>query len=855
MSFKADQPHSYIFAEGVMADLIRLFNWEQTPLGSFAAWPPPLLAMVNQILDSSFPMFIWWGSEMTQFYNDAYLQILGKDEKSKHPHALGQKGEECWPEIWPVISPLLKGVLETSRPVYLEDQLIPIYRHGKLDDVYWTFSYSLIREIDGSAGGILVVCTETTEKIRSQQENAAINEELGAANEQLSTTNEQLNQSQQTLQELNHHLEHRVELRTRELQKSQRRLAAVISEVPAGLAILSGKKMVLEMANAYMLDLWDKDIQAIGKALLDFLPELKDQPFPAILEEVCTTGQPYFAKETAVTLNRAGREEIVYMDFSYTPLKDSSGNPNGILVLAEDVSERTLSRQREQQLTEDLTASNEELMATVEDLAAAEQRLQATVGQLEESEGRFQHLVKEAPTGIIVLSGAEMKVEIVNDGYAKLIGRKAEELMHRRLFDVIPEAEANFRPLMDNIRLTGTPLYLFDHPYAVYADGREIQGYLNLVYQPYREPNGSITGVMVLCQDVTEQVELRSKAQQVEERARLAMAAAGLGTFDLDMETGEIITSPRLDEIMGVTPPATYKDYISTFHPEDLPIRELANQEAVETGKLHYVARIIRKDDIRWGQVEGQVFFNKQGKAIRLVGSLQDISEQKLAQQQKDDFISIASHELKTPITSLKASLQLIDRMKDKPASEAMPRLIQQARKSIQRVSTLVEDLLNVTRFQQGQISLHRTTFVISELLSAVTNPISIAGTYHVKIVGDLILQVYADENRIEQVLINLISNAEKYAPESKDIVLRIDKMGQQAKVSVTDQGPGIPKDKIAHLFDRFFRVDASGYQASGFGLGLYICAEIIKRHGGEIGVESELGKGSTFWFTLPLSE
>jgi PAS domain S-box-containing protein len=802
--------------------------------------------MVNQILDSSVPMFIWWGSSMIQFYNDAYLEILGADENSKHPKALGQKGEECWPEIWPVISPLLDGVLKTASPVYLEDQLIPIYRHGRLDDVYWTFSYNLIRNCDGSAGGILVVCSETTDKIRFQQENAAINEELSA-------TNNELSQSQHNLQELNHQLEHRVELRTRELQKAQRRLATVVGEVPAGLAILSGKNMVLEMANSYMLGLWDKNEQAIGKALLDFLPELRDQPFPVILEEVYTTGKTYIATETPVALNRGGKDDIVYMDFSYTPLKDVSGNPNGILVLAEDVSERTLSRQREQQLTEKLTASNEELRDTVKELADIQHKMEAIIRQLKESEGRFQQLIKDAPTGIIVLRGEDMMVEIVNDGYARLIGRKAEEVLHRPLFEVIPEAEAEFRSLIQNIWLTGQPCYLYDHPYIVYAGEKEIQGYLNLVYQPYREPDGSITGVMVLCQDVTEEVASRLKAQQAEERARLAMAAAGLGTFDLNIETGELVTSKRLDEILGVTPPASPEYYFSAFHPEDRTLREQADLESLKTGKLHYVARIVKEGEIRWGQVEGQVFFDKNHQPIRLVGSLQDITEQKLAQQQKDDFISIASHELKTPITSLKASLQLIDRIKDKPAGEAMPKLIQQARKSIQRVSTLVDDLLNVTRFQQGQMALHKTTFVISQLLNAITNPISITGKHQIRIVGDMALSIYADENRIDQVVTNLINNAVKYAPESKEILLSIENIGLHAKVSVKDQGPGIPEEKTAHLFDRFYRVDAAGYQASGFGLGLYISSEIIKRHGGDIGVNSELGKGSTFWFTLPL--
>ena len=115
-------------------------------------------------------------------------------------------------------------------------------------------------------------------------------------------------------------------------------------------------------------------------------------------------------------------------------------------------------------------------------------------------------------------------------------------------------------------------------------------------------------------------------------------------------------------------------------------------------------------------------------------------------------------------------------------------------------------------------------------------------------------LQVYADAERVNQVVINFVNNAIKYAPESKEIKINIEKVTDMAKVSVSDKGPGISADKLTHLFDRYYRVDTSGVQYSGLGLGLYISAEIIKKHNGQIGVDSELGKGSTFWFTLPLS-
>lgn len=254
-----------------------------------------------------------------------------------------------------------------------------------------------------------------------------------------------------------------------------------------------------------------------------------------------------------------------------------------------------------------------------------------------------------------------------------------------------------------------------------------------------------------------------------------------------------------------------------------------------------------------WMLAKGHPRFKPDGSFAGYISTCVDITEQKELEQRKDDFITIASHELKTPLTSLKASLQLMDKIKHDPSNAMMPKLIMQSRKSIQRVSALVDDLLNVRRLQQGEMQLDRSHFILSQLLNACANPIAITGSHKISITGNLELEIFADEHRIDQVVTNLLSNAVKYAPDSGEIRLDIETTNSLVKVSVSDNGPGIPQDKIPHLFDRYFRVDASGFQASGLGLGLYISAEIIKKHGGEIGVSSEPGMGSTFWFTLPV--
>jgi signal transduction histidine kinase len=154
---------AFLNASGEMAERTRAFDWSSTSVGPIDRWPQSLRTSVSILLRSRFPMFIWWGEDHVQFYNDAYRPSLGNN--GKHPNALGQRGEDCWPEIWPVIYPLIRQVLDGGMATWSEDQLIPIYRNGQLEDVYWTFSYSAIIDEAGAIGGVLVVCYENTEKM------------------------------------------------------------------------------------------------------------------------------------------------------------------------------------------------------------------------------------------------------------------------------------------------------------------------------------------------------------------------------------------------------------------------------------------------------------------------------------------------------------------------------------------------------------------------------------------------------------------------------------------------------------------------------------------------------------------
>jgi PAS domain S-box-containing protein len=162
---------SRIIGGGEMADLIRAFDWGKTPVGPVESWSDTLVTTVNLLLASRHPMFLWWGPELIQFYNDGYRPSLRGD---KHPAAVGQRGIECWPEIWPIIGPQIEAVMRRGSSTWNTNQLVPINRNGKREEVFWTYSYSPVRDKDGTVQGTLVVCSETTEQVLSERRLRAL---------------------------------------------------------------------------------------------------------------------------------------------------------------------------------------------------------------------------------------------------------------------------------------------------------------------------------------------------------------------------------------------------------------------------------------------------------------------------------------------------------------------------------------------------------------------------------------------------------------------------------------------------------------------------------------------------------
>ena len=290
-------------------------------------------------------------------------------------------------------------------------------------------------------------------------------------------------------------------------------------------------------------------------------------------------------------------------------------------------------------------------------------------------------------------------------------------------------------------------------------------------------------------------------------------------------------------------------------HPDDLETSSKAWRCALQN-KHQYEQefRFKRNSDgaYRWHHAQAIPFKDEQGNITAWIGTCVDIDDQKKQLERKDEFIGVASHELKTPLTTLKGYLQLMGIQED--LSPSVKSYISKANISLTKLQRLVDELLDVSRIKAGKLEFSKHIFNLTELVDqCVENSRIMYPMYTIKKEFEEKIMVMGNEERIEQVFMNLINNAVKYSSESRDIVVRTERDDISAVVSVTDFGVGMSEPEQKFVFERFYRVNGSNLLTPGLGMGLYIASEIIKEHKGEIRVKSKLNKGSIFSFSLPL--
>lgn len=351
---------------------------------------------------------------------------------------------------------------------------------------------------------------------------------------------------------------------------------------------------------------------------------------------------------------------------------------------------------------------------------------------------------------------------------------------------------------------------------------------------------------------------LDEEVRGAHEQLRIAVHASGSGVWQLDLEQWIFSHSTQFMQLFGngnkpiTTPQALWR----CFHAGDAEQAKAAFEQAINSGRLDFQARILTENGrIRWLQFYGETQLDRSGTPVRLLGTVMDITARKELEQQKDEFISVASHELKTPLTSLKSYVQLAHMKSNERKDEEISGMLERAETQINKMTRMIRDFLNAAQSESGKMVLNRQEFFMDDLIREIIADLSVNRRRQQILLNDCQpVKVYADREKVEQVLGNLIGNAIKYSIGDEPVIITCSNVDKRVMVQVEDRGIGVSNEDKLHLFDRFFRSENPDSRTiSGFGIGLYVSAEIVRLHGGNIGVDSEIGKGSSFWFDIPV--
>ncbi|TDO22914.1 PAS domain S-box protein [Pedobacter duraquae] len=695
---------------------------------------------------------------------------------------------------------------------------------------------------------------------------------------------------------------------------SNEQLIEVFALTKTATAIHVGEDAVIQLANDAMLRIWGKDKSVIGKSLEDALPELRGQPFIEMFKRVWLEGLTISGTDTPATLEVDGVLTTFYFEFEYRAIKDAQGKTICVLHTAIDISDRILgleaikraeekelALEKEQALNEELASTNEELAAINEEFQQSQEnlhllnteleaRVEARVRELRETEERFRTMAEG--TDILIAVGDETGEAIYfNKAWEQLTGRPMQELLKIGWVDLIHSDDRDqfLSNFVDNFNKRAP----FSGEFRVMNHDGEYR-WLLASGPPRFFPDGSFAGYISSCIDITdrkkEEIEKQDLAeeliamneemtvsneellsanedliitrQQVEKAElglRLAIDAARLGAWQIDPATKHLTYNKMLAKLFGYegAEPMTYEQAIAQVTPEYRPIVTEAIEKAIANQgnyDVTYAQNRFNDGEVVWLRSLGRISQDDAGAYTIFSGFVMDITELKQDEQRKNDFIGMVSHELKTPLTSLNGYIQILQNKARKGEDTFTVNALEVAGKQVRKMTTMINGFLNISRLESGKIILNKSHFRLDELINASVKEMVLMDSSHsitYKIHEPI--TIVADYDKISSVISNLLSNAIKYSPNNKEIEISCAIVDNAAVVSVRDQGMGIAEKDMGHLFDRYYRVE-SNHTISGFGIGLYLSAEIVERHTGSIWAESEVDKGSTFYFSVPLA-
>jgi two-component system sensor histidine kinase VicK len=792
---------------------IRAFNWEETPLGNPSGWPACIRMSLSLCLNSNYPISLYCGPDYYLFYNDAYRFIAG----DKHPDIIGKPRREAWPEAWEEIKPQFDAVMSNGESIRKRDRRFLIRRFGFMEECYFDYTLSPITDDDGNICGIFNAVIETTYQVINERRNHLL-QQLSIQLHHFQTYEQGYNEAITLLEEFRH-------------------------DIP--------------FAMLYKYDDLT-DICLLTQAVGLNADQADRIPWP--LKEAVTTGVPVMVTEL--------QDQIADFDFGdmptvnlqalIIPIKQGDGSISGVFVAGLNTLVRL-----DESYNKFLESVASQIGAAINNGANFEREKQIS-DQIKYSEDQLQFVIDAAGLGIWDLDPVTNRFT-GNSRLKTWFGLLSEaEVDLAKALDVIVEPD---RPLVaaaireamtygsgGNYNVEYTIVNPLDPiPRIVRAKGKAL---FNAAHKVIR-----FSGTL---QDITTERKTLNALEGAYEQARLSKEAAQLGTFDMDLVKGTMDWDERCRLLFGISHhrKVSYEDdFLPGLHALDRErISKVIDRtfiKAESNGDYDVEYRTVGVEDqqLRWVRAKGKVFFNENDEPLRFIGSVLEITNEKQNEIRKNDFIGMVSHELKTPLTSLKAYIQVLNARSKKEDNSFAISSLNKVELQINKMSALINGFLNLSRLESGKIHLNLVNFSIDELIKEIIEESSLVMSSHrITFAPCDSFAIKADRDKIGQVITNLISNAVKYSPRGKIVELICKHVGSAVQISVRDEGMGIhPQDKDK-LFERFYRVESSHTEhISGFGIGLYLSAEIIQRHGGKIWLESEKGIGSTFYFSLPV--
>jgi PAS domain S-box-containing protein len=761
---------------------------------------------------------------VAEIVNDKFLEVAGKP----YDAIFGKFYWDAFAEARAYYEAALAGVIASGEAYHADEVELMLIRHGREEMIYVTFVYAPVKNKAEEITKLAVWVLENTKQVTERQKEIAAKVAF---------------------------------------QQERDRFKSFFMQAPAGICILRGPQLIYELVNP-VYEQFVSGRNLLGRPIFEALPELIGTPVQEILENVYHKGEPYEMNDLLVPIAEyeGGPTQDRYFNFSYQPWRNENGQVDGILAIAIEVTG---------------------MIGVLNELKKAREE--------SDQQKRVYETITSGTPDLMYVWDLNYRFTYVNSALLTMWGKTWDTAIGKSLIENGYEpwhAEMHEREI-DKIRLTKQSIRgEVAFPHAIM--GKRIYDYILI---PVLDENGEVEAVAGTTRDITERKQMeqalaessdqhlaanaklivtnneleslnrqllaaRQKIEESEVALRLAVSAANFGTWFIHSVTREFITDARLKELFGYYPdedlsieqalaqiPDEYRGFVA----------DKLEKAIYQNGDydLTYPVVGLHDNQRRWLRAIGNLKADPSGEFSAFTGVVMDITEQKEDDQRKNDFIGMVSHELKTPLTTLSAIIQVANSKLNHSENSFLTGAMKNAYLQVNRMSTMINGFLNVSRLASAKLLLDKKVFRLDQLIediikeTALTAP---AHMLHFQPCNDIIV-VEADHLKIGSVISNLISNAAKYSPKGKTIEVSCKAVDGKVQVSVRDEGMGLhPQDK-EKVFDRYFRVESNTMQhISGFGIGLYLSAEIIRAHQGEIWVESESGQGSTFYFSLPLS-